>query len=107
MARYNLIIKNSTYVKAMQLALKKEMSLGKLFNEAIEEYINRELNRDPIKEILEDKLFHELFSEVKKNALKHFGEIPDHIMETWYDIYKKKGRDVTYRDFCKAIEQLK
>ncbi|RLE89292.1 MAG: hypothetical protein DRJ46_04910 [Thermoprotei archaeon] len=106
MAKYNLIIKNSTYVKAMQLALKKEMSLGKLFNKAIEEYINRELNRDPVKEILEDKLFHELFTEVKQNAIKHFGEIPEHIMETWYDIYKKRGRDVEYSDFRKAIEQL-
>jgi len=106
MARYSLILRDEIYLKAVQVAQKKQMSLGKLFNKAIEEYINRELGIDPVQEILKDPLFHELFSELKKKAIKHFGEVPKHILDTWYNIYREKGRNVSYDDFREAVELL-
>jgi len=40
MARYNLILKDIVYVKLLGIAAEKKVTLGKLINSILEEFVN-------------------------------------------------------------------
>jgi len=51
MPRYNLILRASTYIKLVKIAGEKGITLGKLLNQIIEEYIERYEMSKAVKEI--------------------------------------------------------
>ena len=40
MPRYNLVMRDRTYLKLMQIAAQRNVSLGKLINQVLEAFVN-------------------------------------------------------------------